>query len=506
MGKGWFSLAMAGFVSLFLGSAASAQQWAKAYGGPEDDYAKSIQQTFDGGYIVAGNTRSFGAGAQDFWVLKLDGSGNLQWQKTYGRKNDDWANSIQQTTDGGYVVAGKNQPDYPLPYGTFWVLKLDGSGNVQWQSGYIHGAASSAGARSIQQTSDGGYVVAGYIMFSSFPYDYELWVLKLDDRGNVQWQKTYGTSNWEGANSIQQTSDGGYIVAGYTHDWMNPDFWVLKLDGSGNVQWQKTFGMKYNDGANSIQQTSDGGYIVVGGAYILKLDDRGNVHWQKTYWGGAGETAYSIQKTTDGGYIVAGYTDSFGAGNSDLWVLKLDKEGNIPGCPLQGKSTVEVKRTNVSGVNTYVSGNGNASYNTIKTSATITDTAVSPTEICYAVIDLTGEWIALRQTCRETVSGLKCKLKGTLRVDNEGNVKGGSGAFVHFYLSSDQNWDSEDVLLKQVALGTVKPAKSKTKKLRVSLPPGETASGKYVIAWIDATEMVQEGDENNNFVLSDQIP
>ena len=136
----------------------------------------------------------------------------------------------------------------------------------------------------------------------------------------------------------------------------------------------------------------------------------------------------------------------------------------------------------------------------------ITDTTVSPIEICYAEIDLTGDWMALTQSCRETHSGRKCKLKGTLGVENQGNRKGGSGAFVHFYLSSDESWDSGEGDLKQVALGAVKPGKSKKKKLRVSLPVGESASGRYVIAWIDATDKVQEGDENNNFVSSDQIP
>jgi len=315
----------------------SGSGWAKTYGGPGWDEAHSIQQTTDGGYIVAGWI-AFGASYTDIWVLKLDPNGDVQWQKTYGGPNWDMAYSIQQTSDGGYIVAGMTQ-SFGAGYPDIWVLKLDPNGDVQWQKTY--GGPYDDRTFSIQQTADGGYIVAGNT--GSFaPAGYiDIWVLKLDPNGNVQWQKTYGGpgAHWDMAYSIQQTSDGGYIVAGETASFGAGDYdlWVLKLDSNGNVQWQKTYGGPYWDIAYSIQQTADGGYIVAGwtasfGAglsdlWVLKLDPNGDVQWQKTYGGPDWDFAYSIQQTTDGGYIVAGLTYSFGAGFSDLWVLKLDANG-----------------------------------------------------------------------------------------------------------------------------------------------------------------------------------
>jgi len=315
------------------------QTWSHAYGESDDDYATFIQLTSDGGYIVAGYTYSFDApGYNDMWILKLDSSGNVTWQKAYGGgSHNEIATSIQQTSDGGYIVAG-----YTYSFGAgdndFWVLKLDASGNVTWQKTY--GGSYHDEAYSIHQTSDGGYIVAGFTgSFGAGGYDF--WVLKLDSSGNITWQKTYGGSSYEYANSIEQTSDGGYIIAGYTSSFGagSQDMWILKLDSSGNVTWQKTYGGSESDMAYSIQQTSDGGYIVAGrmepsGAgyynfWVLKLNASGNVTWQKTYSGSSYDEAKSIKQTSDGGYIVAGYTESFGAGYEDIWVLKLDSSGNV---------------------------------------------------------------------------------------------------------------------------------------------------------------------------------
>jgi hypothetical protein len=311
--------------------------WQKTYGGAGMDgtFSTDIQQTTDGGFIVAGETSSFGAGSRDAWVLKLDASGNVTWQKTYGGAAGDYTYSIQQTSDGGFVVAGGTNSFGAGSYDA-WVLKLDVSGNVSWQKTY--GGAIGEIANSIQQTTDGGFVVAGQT--GAFP-DYDAWILKLDVSGNVAWQKTYGGSSDEEAYSIEQTTDGGFVVAGYTDSFGagGNDFWVLKLDVSGNVQWQKTYGGVDFDHAESVQQTADGGYVATGqtesfGAglsdfWVLKLGASGNVTWQKTYGGADWEEAYSIQQTSDGGFVVAGRAASFGAGADDTWVFKLDANGNM---------------------------------------------------------------------------------------------------------------------------------------------------------------------------------
>ena len=290
--------------------------WQKTYGGSEDDGAYFIEQTLDKGFIVAGFTQSFGAGGTDFWVLKLDGSGDITWQKTYGGSDLDNISSIQKTSDGGYIMAGNT-----YSFGTgdcdAWVLKLDGSGNVSWQKTY--GGSDWDEAVAILQTADGGYILAGDT--SSFNNG-ALWVLKLDGSGNISWQKAYGDSySWpESARSIQKTSDGGYIVVAATPGYFPEGIWIFKLDSYGDVYWQKIYLWGNVDDFKdvySMQQTSDGGYILVGynenwytqgiNIKILKLDSDGNISWQKGTYEGQSK-AFSIHQITDGGYILAGYT------------------------------------------------------------------------------------------------------------------------------------------------------------------------------------------------------
>jgi len=281
----------------------SADYWDVLYGGSNLDYAHSIQQTSDGGYIVAGSTKSFGAGYYDAWVLKLDSTGDVSWQKSYGGDKSDYAYSIQQTTDGGYIVAGRTK-SFGAGDNDIWILKLESNGNVSWQKTY--GGRDYDFADSIQQTSDGGYIVAGSTQSFGAGY-YDAWVLKLDSTGDVSWQKTYGGSNLDYAHSIQQTTDGGYILAGYSFSAGDNDILILKLESNGNVTWQKTYGASYSDYARSIQQTSDGGYIV------------------------------------------AGYTPSFDGDDVDFWVLKLDSTGEIPGCNIMGTGYANVGDTSVTG-------------------------------------------------------------------------------------------------------------------------------------------------------------
>jgi uncharacterized repeat protein (TIGR02543 family)/uncharacterized delta-60 repeat protein len=322
-------------------------QWAKTYGGESVDKAYSIQQTIDGGYIVAGETWSFGDSQGDFWVLKLTSSGDIEWEKTYGGNNamywvsSDIAYSIQQTSDGGYIVAGSSESfnaDFDDRWADFWVLKLTSSGDIEWQKTY--GGDYGDTAYSIQQTSDGGYIVAGELMSAVAGHLTDLWILKLSSTGDIEWQKTY-EGYYKSAYSIQQTIDGGYIVAGKTMSFgaEGPDIWILKLSLNGEIEWQKAYGGEDGDFAYSIHQTSEGGYVVAGytssfGAgkgdfWVLKLFSTGEIEWQKTYGGEDGDYAHSIHQTSDGGYIVAGETLSFGAGGYDIWVLKLFPSGDI---------------------------------------------------------------------------------------------------------------------------------------------------------------------------------
>jgi hypothetical protein len=277
----------AGGVDIFLikTDAKGNVQWAKTYGGTSLDEAYSVQQTADGGYIVVGTTASFGAGESDIFLIKTDAKGNIQWAKTYGGTNYDYAYSVQQTSDAGYILAGQTNS-----FGTgeedIFLIKTDAKGNVQWAKTY--GGRGSEVATSVRQTADGGYIVAGYT--TSFGAgEGDIFLIKTDANGNIIWAKTYGGANDDMAYSVQQTSDGGYIVVGQTNSFGTGkmDIFLIKTDAKGNVQWAKTYGGTDDDWAYSVQQTSDGGYILAsttisfgaGGAdiFLIKTNARGNI-------------------------------------------------------------------------------------------------------------------------------------------------------------------------------------------------------------------------------------
>ena len=317
--------------------------WVKIYGGKGGDAGFSVQQTSDGGYVIAGDTSSFGAGGSDFYLVKTNAAGKQLWQKTYGGKGDEVGYSVQQTSDGGYVIAGWTTSFGPGGYDVY-LVKTDASGTQLWQKTY--GGTGDEEGCSVQQTSDGGYIIVGYTTPLGSGGSY-IYLVKTDASGTQLWQKTYGGTSEEFGFSVQQTSDGGYIIvgslskiAGYSNlsDVGNSDVYILKTDASGNQIWQRTFGGAGSDAGFSIRQTSDGGYIIAGrtnsfgigrnDVYLVKTDASGNQIWQRTYGGKGDDVGYSVQQTSDGGYIVAGYTNSFGAGGYDVYLVKTDASGN----------------------------------------------------------------------------------------------------------------------------------------------------------------------------------
>ncbi len=232
------------------------------------------------GYIVAGCTESYGAGQKDFWLVKVDPEGNQQWSKTFGGRGDDEAKCVQQTSDGGYVIVGYTE-SYGAGGADFWLVKVDSEGNQQWSKTF--GGRGDDKAKCVQQTSDGGYVIVGYTeSYGAGGADF--WLVKVDSEGNQQWSKTFGGADDDGAYSVQQTTDGSYIMAGSTLSYGagQEDFWLVKVDADGNEQWNRTFGGVKDDLAWSVHQTSDGGYIIAGytssyGAgsidiYVVKLN------------------------------------------------------------------------------------------------------------------------------------------------------------------------------------------------------------------------------------------
>jgi hypothetical protein len=305
----------------------------KAIGGENPDWGNSMIQTSDGGYAIAGLTASFGAGNYDVYVVKLDANGNLQWTKTIGGKNADGGSSIIQTSDGGYAIAGYTE-SFGAGEADVYVVKLDAHGNLQWTK-TIGGGDTDRG-NSLIQTSDGGYAIAGQTKsFGAGKTD--VYVVKLDANGNLQWTKTIGGPGAEIGFSLIQTSDAGYAIAGLTTSFGAGDYdvYLVKLDANGNLQWTKTIGGPDPEAGTSLIQTSDGGYAIAGytssfgagegNVYVVKLDANGNLQWTKTIGGTGWDVGHSLIQTSDGGYAIAVETTSFGL---DVYVVKLDKNGN----------------------------------------------------------------------------------------------------------------------------------------------------------------------------------
>jgi len=308
--------------------------WEKTFGGSAYDMANDIIQTIDGGYAVAGYTLSKvdGEKDEDAWVVKLDNQGNLLWDNTFGGSDWDEANSIIQTIDGGYLVAGGTASKGVGKFDV-WIVKLNSQGNLLWDKTF--GGSGDYNPMSIVQTKDGSYVIAG-IPFSSNPRGVGFWIIKLDEQGNIIWDKNFKEKSYVAWISFIQTSDGGYAV---TRTTISHYVWFIKLDEQGNIIWDKIFGGIAKAKPYCLIQTRDGGYALTGityskgagnvDAWLLRLDSQGNLLWDQTYGGSSTDLANSLIQNNDGGYALTGITYSKGAGNADAWILKLDKQGNL---------------------------------------------------------------------------------------------------------------------------------------------------------------------------------
>ena len=349
-------------------------EWQRTYGGWGNDHAHNIQETDDGGYIVIGCTSSYGAGYNDIWILKLAANGDVEWQHAYGGNSYDYGYFIHQISDGGYIVAGESFASIADQYSDGLILKLGANGDIEWQRAY--GSLWGDFIRNVLPTADGGYIALGQTYTWSYSgNNYDIWVLKLTSTGDITWQRRYGGSGYENPGMIQCTSDNGYLVAGYTDSFGvgGYDAWIIKLDSVGDIEWHNAYGGWDGDFAHSIQETAEGDYIVSGctfsfgngsrEAWIMKLNKDGDfngaepyVGWQRTYGGVVNDCAHIIQETNDGGFIVAGFTESFGAGNFDVFVLKLDSNGDIsPSCELIGSTDCAVSYESIFPVETQVS-------------------------------------------------------------------------------------------------------------------------------------------------------
>ncbi len=377
-------------------------QWQNTIGGSYFDLLYSIQQTADGGYILGGSSRSDisgdktentkgGYGNYDYWIVKTDSLGVIQWQNTIGGKSDEILYSVLQTVDGGYILGGYSNSDIhadktenSMGGSDYWIVKINSTGGLQWQN--TIGGGGNDILYTMQQTVDGGYILGG-VSVSMISGDktencnggWDYWIVKTDATGNLQWQNTIGGSNGDYLVSIQQTFEGGFILGGMSYSDVSgdktedsfgpPDYWIVKTDSIGNLQWQNTIGGSNYDELRSIQQTTDGGYILGGYSssnisgdktentkgvldyWVLKTDSTGGIQWQNTIGGYENDRLYSIEQTTDEGYILAGHTYSNisgdktenNVGDFDYWIIKLTNKYNV----ITGNCFLDLNSNNV---------------------------------------------------------------------------------------------------------------------------------------------------------------
>ncbi|MCL0065557.1 hypothetical protein M1N79_01545, partial [Dehalococcoidia bacterium] len=279
------------------------KEWSRTFGGPGRDEARSVRQTTCGGFVLAGWTKSFGAGEADFWLVKTDPHGDKAWSRAFGGSKCDVARSVHQTADGGFIIAGSTD-SFGAGASDFWLIKTDLQGNEQWSQTF--GGADGDWAASVQQTACGGFIVAGTT--GSFGAGHsDFWLVKTDPQGDKEWSQTFGGAGGDRAASVQQTACGGFIVAGTTGSFGagHSDFWLVKTDPQGKKEWSHTFGTPGWDVAFSVQQTADGGLVIAGHiitawigravptgvtpvrpytcVWVVNTDAYGNMQWTQTF-------------------------------------------------------------------------------------------------------------------------------------------------------------------------------------------------------------------------------
>lgn len=324
----------------FLCSLAHAQPdtlWSKVFGGQEQEGGKSVLQTDDGDFVIAGFTGSYGAGGIDMWLVKTDEEGDTLWSKTFGGEQNEVCYSMIQSQDGGFLLAGMTA-SFGAGGNDVWLLKTDEEGDSLWSKSF--GGEDEDRCYSIIQTDDGGFALVGHTeSFGSGDRDF--WFVKTNEEGDSLWSKTYGGEDYEICFAIIQTDDGDFVLAGYTTSFGagSRDVWLLRTDEEGDSIWSRTYGGEGDDRCYSMIETEDGDYALAGittsfgfGTYdfwLLMTDEEGDSLWSRTYGGEMIEFCRSIIQTEDRGYALAGHTSSFGAGEFDMWLVRTDEDGDL---------------------------------------------------------------------------------------------------------------------------------------------------------------------------------
>lgn len=363
--------------------------WEKSYGGSSSEYIRDIIPLADGfligGYTSSddGDVQSGNNGLEDFWVFKIDNTGNLIWERTYGGSNEDLLKSIQSTAEGGFLLAGStksyNGDVHSGNTGSddFWIVKIDSLGNIDWEKTY--GGANSEVLDSQLATKDGGYLLGGYKFFYPQGGDAhsDFWVVKINSKGQEMWTHRYGGSRNESLKQIIAAKDGGYLLGGITSSndgdvvsgnhgfYPTLDFWLVKIDANGNIEWENTFGGGAYESLWSIAQASDDGYILGGTTnsdngdiqsgnhgyfdfWIVRVSDKGELIWEQTYGGSHNDVIRVVFPLTNGNYLFGGSTlsddndvQSGNKGANDFWLVSIN-DNNVP---VFKNQTVSVRST-----------------------------------------------------------------------------------------------------------------------------------------------------------------
>ena len=306
--------------------------WDKIFGGPKEEHCIKVEKTSDGGYILLGSTESFGNGKNDIWLIKTDSEGNKLWDQTYGDVNDDYAYDIQQTNDGGYILACSHFISITL-YGL--IIKIDENGEIEWNKTYD--GPFNNGVYSIAQTADGNYSVLGSIE-NEEGTEYLIWLFKIGINGEFIWEKKFG-NNQEIILLMELTDDGGNILSGLSSSPESEDLLLIKTNSDGEIMWKKTYDVGLFEIGFEVQQTYDGGFIITGFlmtklltsyAFLFKTDQNGKMEWIKRYGTELFNILFSCQQTTDGGYILAGEGAALTDPEAYALLIKTDDKGNVP--------------------------------------------------------------------------------------------------------------------------------------------------------------------------------
>jgi hypothetical protein len=301
--------------------------WDKTFGGHDFNVGWYVQQTNDDGYIILGDSSYY-----DVWLIKTDSNGNMVWDKTFEGENYNSGFCVQQTSDDGFIITGRKDYIYSEQTGNVWLIKTNSTGNMEWNRTF--GGPNLDYGNCVQQTSDGGYIIIGDT--ESFGTGEEdVWLIKTDSNGSMEWDKTFGGIEWDSGKFVQQTTDGGYIITGHTYSFsdVKHDIWLIKTNSTGDIVWDKTFGGDSGEYGNCVQQTTDGGYIITGytssfGAdeygdvWLIKTDSNGNMTWDKIFGGLTFNSGHFVQQTIDKGYIITGGSIDY------TWLIKTDSAGN----------------------------------------------------------------------------------------------------------------------------------------------------------------------------------